>query len=813
MKSIHHSKLHAHSAFYFFCLLSAILLLNINRSVAQDFNESPYFLCTNPANEPPAMVLQSTDVYATISGVIADVEVRQFYTNTGSSPLEAVYVFPASTRSAVYAMEMVIGDRIITAKIEEKAKARKQYNTAKAQGKRASLLEEERPNIFKMNVANIAPNETVEVTLRYTETLIPENKEYSFVFPTVVGPRYRSVQESIDEKAAISASSHIANTADLNIAVNLNAGLPIQSIACISHQCIKSQPTPSTAKIVLNDSVQNKDFVVRYSLAGAQIETGMLTYEGADGENYFMAMIQPPANVTAGDIPPREYIFIVDVSGSMRGYPLDISKQVLSGIFNQLNEQDLFNIIYFAGSGRMYAEHSLPATAENIQSAIEFTNGYQGYGGTELLCAIKAAFSLQRETEYARTFAIFTDGYVTVEKETFDYIREHLGDANFFSLGIGNSVNRYIIEGMAHVGCAEPFIALNKDEAKVQAEKFTQYISNPVLTNIQYQFKGMEVYDVLPEKVPDVFADRPIIISGKYHKRMKGQLQLTGTSGNQEIQQSIQLKPSDNETQALSYLWAREKIRLLADYSSIEKDRYKTDTVYTNDLKQQITELGLQYNLLTEYTSFIAIDNEGTIDIPDDYLQQEQHSYALNDLSTVKTTRQQQIAPPPPPPPIRGLATLEADSETEIEFIEIGSEDEQEEVSDATVFMVVEKMPQFPGGDDSLRAYLNNNIVYPPEALTQNITGRVYVSFVIDVSGKITDVAIARGVDPLLDAEALRVVTNMPNWIPGSQRGKPVNVKYLLPVNFGNVQYKPQKTKELKVPSVKESKSLTVPPC
>ncbi len=794
MKSTIHTTMQKRTASILKISCFTLLMLLSFSSFAQDTNESPYFLVSPKDGETADFTLQSTDVHAVISGVIADVVVKQSYTNLGSTPLEAVYVFPASTRSAVYFMEMVIGERTITARIEEKDKARKQYDVAKKQGKKASLLEEERPNIFKMNVANIDPGETVEVTLRYTETLIPADKEYSFVYPTVVGARYKSVKESLDGKKSIPTSKNVSTPFEFDISVEVNASLPIQSIECVSHTTKTSQPTKSTAKITLSESTNEKDFIVRYSLAGAQIETGILTYTDPNGENYFMAMIQPPANVTSGDIPPREYIFIMDVSGSMNGFPLTISKQVLKGILSNLNENDLFNIIYFAGSARMFARQSQPATPENISKAIEYSNGNTGYGGTELLCALKAAFGLERETAYARTFAIFTDGYVSVEKETFDYMREHLGDANFFSFGIGESVNRLLIEGMAHVGCAEPFFAINHNEAKIQAEKFTKYISQPVLTNITYSFNGMDVYDVLPGKVPDVFADRPIILSGKYHNSMKGKLQISGVSGNEHIQQEVAIKSDGEENPALSYLWAREKIRLLGDYTTVGK---------TNELKKQITELGLQYNLLTEYTSFIAIeDNE----VPEDYMMNDEPPLAMSlEEEMIPITRQSQVTPPPPPTGALNIIADEEAETTEIELIDIGCDDEEELDEDA-IFMVVEKMPEFPGGTNSLKAYLKQNIVYPPEALAQNIAGRVYVSFVVDATGKITDIQVIRSIHPLLDAEAIRVVQSMPDWVPGTQRGKPVNVKYMLPINFGTSRPNYNNNYE-------EDYPIKVPPC
>jgi len=297
---------------------------------------SPYFLIKSHDSDADRLPLKSTQAHVNISGVIADVTVTQVYKNEGHKPLEAVYVFPASSRAAVYGMKMIIGERTITAKIREREQARQEYDQAKQAGKSASLLEQHRPNVFQMNVANILPSDVIQVELEYTELLIPTDTVYEFVYPTVVGPRY------VDTQNHEAGSSHTWTvnpylhqgeppTYTFNIAVDISAGIPIQDIACESHKTDTSYKGTDFATVTLDPSEKqggNRDFILKYRLAGSKIESGLLVSEGKE-ENFFLLMVQPPKRVVKSQIPPREYIFVVDVSGSMHGFPLDISKKLL----------------------------------------------------------------------------------------------------------------------------------------------------------------------------------------------------------------------------------------------------------------------------------------------------------------------------------------------------------------------------------------------------------------------------------------------------------------------------------------------------
>ncbi|MBN1521315.1 MAG: VWA domain-containing protein [Candidatus Aureabacteria bacterium] len=565
---------------------------------------SPYFFVQSddPAVDPFPLLETRADVR--IAGIISEVKIIQVYKNEGEKTIEALYVFPLGVRSAIHGMKMKIGERIIEAKIEERIMAKKIYEDAKSHGQTASLLEQERPNVFQMNVANIMPGDIVEVTVSYTELLIPEEGVYEFIFPTVVGPRYHGEKEHDSDRDAWVETPYAEEGEEpayaFSIKTDIYAGMPIAKVSSPSHK-VSIEKNGKSAKVSLPDEEKtggNRDFILRYSLQGESVQTGLLLYPGEE-ENFFLLMAQPPQKVVLKDVPPREYVFIVDVSGSMNGFPLDVSKELMTEIITSLRETDYFNILFFSGGSEVLSEHSLPATRANKEKALAMLGQQRGSGGTRILSALQKVFSIEKKDGLSRIVTIATDGYVSVEKDVFDFISENLGEGNFFSFGIGSSVNRYIIEGMARVGHGEPFIATNQDEAKKAAQKFVRYVHSPVLTDIELDFQGFEAYDVEPLHMPDLFAERPLVVFGKY-KKAKGLIAVSGRTIWGGYQAEIDVKKSleTKENTALRFLWAREKIARLSDYGNIGVD-----------VKDEVTRLGLQYSLMTDYTSFVAVDS------------------------------------------------------------------------------------------------------------------------------------------------------------------------------------------------------------
>jgi len=594
---------------YLFLALLAVAFsfTSIRAQEAQEADKTlaPYFLVQGDPGVDQ-LPLKDTRVDISVSGVIADVKVRQIYRNEGVRPINASYVFPASTRAAVYAMRMQLGNEIIVAKIKEREQAKKEFEQAKEEGKSASLLEQQRPNVFSMSLANIMPQEQVEIELRYTELLIPTENVYEFVFPTVVGPRYASPENSNKKTDGFVETPYQRQgekpASELHITTRIAAGLPIYDVSSPSHKVFPQWQSNGAAQLQLDDSDPfqgNRDFVVRYRLAGEQIASGLLLFQGAD-ENFFLYMAQPPQRVTPETIPPREYIFVVDVSGSMEGFPLNTSKKLLRELIGKLQPTDLFNVVLFAGDSTLLSPKSLEANPQNIAKAIALLEQQRGSGGTELLAAMEQAMSLPRQEGISRSLLLITDGFVSGEQGVFDHIRNNLNRCNVFALGIGTSVNRYLIEGVAKAGMAEPFIVTEEGEAEGVADKFREYVQSPVLADIQVKANGFDVYDVNPVKFPDLFAQRPIILFGKWRGPLTGTIELTGKNSQGIFTSRVDVANTqpDEGNSALRYLWARSRIAELSDYA---------DSIDQEGNQKAITELGLKYNLLTRYTSFIAV--------------------------------------------------------------------------------------------------------------------------------------------------------------------------------------------------------------
>lgn len=639
------------------CLLVTLLILMVSSTAALggeigedegDKTLSPYFFVEGADASAHSFPLKGTKVSANINGVIADTYVTQTYANEGSSPINANYVFPASTRVAVHGMKMQIGDTVITAKIKEKEEAKEEFEEAKSQGKSASLLEQQRPNVFTMNVANIMPGDTVSIELHYTEMIVCTEGVYEFVFPTVVGPRYASPSgDSSPEADQWVASPYLKDGATppgtYDISVNLSTGVPITDLSSSSHEIKVTREGGSQAAVTLanpQDFAGNRDFILDYKLTGQDISCGLMLHTAMSNtalpntalpntalpntagarnktENFFMLMVQPPERVKLEDIPPRDYVFVLDVSGSMSGYPLDTAKELIRSLVLNLRESDTFNLVLFSDTSLRMSPKSIPANDEGVRRAFDLIDRQDGGGGTELAPALIDALSLPVDEHVSRSIVIITDGYMSDEGSIFDIINKNMGAASFFPFGIGSSVNRHLMDGIAKTGQGESFVVTDPAEASEAADRFRTYIQAPVLTDLRVDYDGFDVYDTVPATLPTLFAQRPIVLFGKWRGEPSGSIRLSGKAGNQDYTQEIQVsgtKPSESNN-AIPYLWARTRVEQLTDYNT----NYDTDynAGYCADsstgensqdaVKKEVTQIGLDYSMMTPYTSFIAV--------------------------------------------------------------------------------------------------------------------------------------------------------------------------------------------------------------
>ena len=568
---------------------------------------SPYFFVEGGDPAIDRLPLKDTRVDVAIAGVIAGVTVRQVYENRGTRPIHVRYVFPASTRAAVYGMSMTVGKVRTVAKIKERETAVREFEAAKSEGKSASLLEQSRPNVFTMKLANVLPGDTIVVELKYTELLVPTEGVYEFVYPTVVGPRYtekRQSQASPHDQFVKAAYTHDGEPplSDFHLTGVVSTGVPLRELVSPSHKVTVRATTPGRSELMLADDERlsgNRDFILRYRLEGEKIAAGLLLHQGQD-ENFFLMMAEPPKVVEAGEVPPREYIFVLDVSGSMAGFPLDTAKKLMGDLANVLRPTDRFNVVLFASGSATFSRASLPATPANLARALQFIDQSHAGGGTRLLAALQQAVAIERQPGVSRSVVLVSDGYIDAESDVFDYVREQRDDVNFFAFGIGGAVNRFLIEGVARAGLGEPFIVTEPGEAQEAARRLRRYIDTPVLTGIDVRFTGFDAYDVEPGAVPDLFASRPIVVFGKWRGPAAGSIEISGTTGRGAYVTSIPVSPANVHVShdALPYLWARTRIAVLSDFGTGNPSEERV---------AEITALGLTYSLLTRYTSFIAV--------------------------------------------------------------------------------------------------------------------------------------------------------------------------------------------------------------
>ena len=578
--------------------------------------------------------LRHTDVKTEISGFVARTVVTQEFENVLPDAVEAIYVFPLPHDSAVDGMSMKVGDREIQAVIKERGEARRIYNAARNSGHTAALLDQERPNIFTQSVANIPPNSRVEVKLTVLELLKYEAGTYEFVFPTVVGPRYipgnpmrpgdhgtMPDTDQVPDASRISppvAGVHTGDAHaghDISIDVNLKAGVPIGDVGSTSHKIFADRTGPDSFHVRLaNEAVlPNKDFILKYKVAGPKISEAVLTHADKLG-GYFTLILQPPERVSDEAAVPRQLIFVLDTSGSMSGFPIETAKKTMARALENLREDETFNLITFAGDTRILFPEPVPATPENIAAARQFLAGRHGGGGTEMMKAIRAALgddagaNRPMEGDPVRVVCFMTDGYVGNDAAIVAEVQKH-PDARVFAFGIGSSVNRFLLSKMSEEGHGEAEFVTKPQEAAAAADRFYDRVHTPVLANISIDWNGLPVTDVYPREVRDLFSAKPLIVTGRFTRPAVGKIVIRGTQGNGEFSRAVPVNftRAGKSNAALEKIWARRKVEDLMsrDWMGIQRGQSK--------YKADIIKVGLEHSLATQYTSFVAVEERTVV--------------------------------------------------------------------------------------------------------------------------------------------------------------------------------------------------------
>jgi Ca-activated chloride channel homolog len=564
-----------------------------------------------------AFTLQHTEVMARVTGNVSRVEVTQTFSNPFNTPLEAVYVFPLPDEAAVDDMEIRVGNRIIRSTIKKRDEAKQIYEKAKQEGKTAGLLEQERDNVFTQSIANIKPGEKIDVTIRYSDSLKFEKGNYEFAFPMVVAPRYMPTN-GVKDAGKIAPPTQIAETRsgqNIGVTVEIDAGVPIKGINSTSHQ-IQTQQEGRATRIQLakENEIPNKDFVLRYQVADTATQSTVLTDADQRG-GHFAAYMIPAVQYQPGEIVPKDVVFLIDTSGSQAGQPMQASKELMRRFINGLNPNDTFTVMDFSSATTKLSEAPLPNTVANRKRALDYINRLDANGGTELFNGIQTVLKFPPAPEgRLRSVVLLTDGLIGDDERVIAEIQKKLKPGNrLYSFGVGSSVNRFLIDRIAELGQGTSQVVIPSEPSKPVVERFFQHINNPVLTDVEVSWQGSgEAPEVYPKKIPDLFANQPIVVFGRKRDRSDGTLKITGTAANgQRYEKAVPVDftntnaPSTPMSGGIAQLWGRARIKELMNQMFAKE----TDTGI-----KAVTDTALAYRLMSKYTAFVAVTQTQQVD-------------------------------------------------------------------------------------------------------------------------------------------------------------------------------------------------------
>ncbi|MDQ3036933.1 MAG: PQQ-binding-like beta-propeller repeat protein, partial [Myxococcota bacterium] len=570
---------------------------------------------------PEELPLRRTRIDARISGPIAEIEVTQEFANDGNAPIEAIYLFPLPVDAAVSSMEMRIGDRVIRGRIQGRSQARRTFEAARASGRRAALLEQQRPNLFAQRVANIQPGDRIEVHLRFVQPLPFENGRYELAFPLQAPARYdaadptRTARDPLAPGAGLPRAVSATGNAELaarsvSLAVSIDAGMPIGALESPTHDVVIDRGEPSSlAQVRFADEahVPNRDFVLRYSLGGETPRATVLAHRGGD-EGWLTLLVQPPDAPAAETIAPRDLVFVVDASSSMHGRPFDQARALVRRAIGALREGDSVDVLGF--SDRVVRMGELGAgDVDALARADRFLDGLRATGATRMVAAIeegldRANAASERAPGRVPIVVLVSDGYIANEREVLGAIASHLGASRLYAMGVGSAPNRFLLERAAEVGRGRVAITALGEDAEIAADRFHGWIDRPVFTDVEIDWGGLDVEDVHPSRIPDLFADRPLMLHARYVRGGRATVRVRGSVNGRRHERVIEVAlpeapTPDGPHASQESLWARAAVA-----ERVRRLELRDDPA----LVQEVTDLGIRHHLVTPYTSFVAVE-------------------------------------------------------------------------------------------------------------------------------------------------------------------------------------------------------------
>lgn len=564
-----------------------------------------------------------TEVTMNVSGMLARVTVRQRFRNPAAEWVEGSYLFPLPEEAAVERMRLRIGERLIEGEIREKGEARKAYEVARREGKKASLLDQERANIFTTAVANIAPGETVQVEIEYQQTVPYSQGQFRLRFPLVVAPRYIPGYPSGNrEVTAFQGNGWARNTPEVpdasritspvvgpteapvnpvSINIRLDPGMPLSRLESVYHAMTQEKDTQGIYHLALQESAvpANRDFELLWVPGTGSAPQAALFNEQWQGDEYGLLMLLPPAPAVSTAVRvPREVIYVIDTSGSMHGDSIIQARAALNLALERLTAADRFNVIRFNHQTTALFSRAVTASAENLQRARSYVDRLVADGGTEMLPALQLALEQPAERGVLRQIIFLTDGSVGNEQALFSLIHQQLGDSRLFTVGIGSAPNSFFMTRAAQFGRGSfTYIGKVAEVGEKMAALFSK-LETPRLTDIEIRWPQDQPVEMWPARIPDLYQGEPVLVALKL-QQPNLQLTLTGSAAGTPWQQQVTLRGGAARS-GVHQLWARRKIADLMDQ--------RAQGVAESEVRKAVLEVALTHQLVSRYTSLVAVD-------------------------------------------------------------------------------------------------------------------------------------------------------------------------------------------------------------
>lgn len=543
-----------------------------------------------------------------VTGLIARARVVQSFENPSDDVVHAVYTFPLPETAAVDGLTLSVGERRIVGQIRERAAAQRSFEQAARQGHKASLIEQQRPNVFSTRVSNIGPHETVEVELSYQQDVRYDSGTFALEFPATLTPRYAPV-DAPHALRGVTPPFSIEDGPTLSLELTLDAGFPLQRIASPSH-ALKVQASaagPVRVSLEQGEVLADRDVRLEWAAAPDRAPRSALFEERFGGESYALLMLLPPDPGLDPDARlPRETTFIIDTSGSMSGTSIEQARLSLESGLAALRPADRFNVIQFDDSASAFFPRPVPATPEHVRQALRRVSRLEADGGTEMLAALDLAFDVAPASEALSQVVFVTDGSVGNEADVFRFIEGNLGPRRLFTVGIGSAPNQYFMRSAARFGRGTFTAVSDTTEVGARLQNLWTQLDAPLMRQVDVDFGGDGRAEVLPARVPDLYRGEPLVVVAKLGAAGP-EVHVRGQRAGQAFDAQLPLGAGAVTSSELGIhrLWARRQIEGLMDRVILGDSE--------EQIRPRVTALALQHGLLSQYTSLVAVDPARTV--------------------------------------------------------------------------------------------------------------------------------------------------------------------------------------------------------